>query len=281
MPRRFRLLLILFLLLAVGGTVWHASLPAPIGPAEGTELAGTPARPWPGKAGAAQDAAPRLRIGTFNIHGCTGVDGRRDVDRVAQCLRGLDFVALNEVHGPRLWENVDQAGQLGRRLGLPWLFAPDTRTWYHLDFGNGLLSAVPVDFWQRIVLAQRSDRGYRNAVLVGLRHGRRTIRVLLTHVTRHDDASRGGQLRAVVDLYLSLAEPAVLLGDLNSDADDPQIRRLLALPGVVDPVGQVLGRNAPRRIDWIFLRGLRAVDAGVCDCGASDHPLVWAEAEVP
>ena len=196
MPRRFRWLLILLLLLAVGGVAWHASLPAPVGPAEGTELEGEPARRGRERPGPQQGAAPRLRIGTFNIHGGTGADGRRDLDRVAECLRGLDFVALNEVHGPRLWENLDQAGQLGRRLGLAWLFAPDTRTWYHLDFGNGLLGAVPVDFWQRIALAEHSDRGYRNAVLVGLRHGRRTIRVLLTHVTRHDDARGAGNCAA-------------------------------------------------------------------------------------
>ena len=68
-----------------------------------------------------------------------------------------------------------------------------------------------------------------------------------------------------------MAQPAVLLGDLNSDADDPQIRRLLALPGVVDPVGQVLGREAPRRIDWIFLRGS---GGSMRACAIRAHPII-------
>ena len=110
-----------------------------------------------------------FRVGTFNIHGCTGADGRRDVDRVADCLKDLDFVALNEVHGPRFWERDDQAALLGRRLGMPWLFAPATRDWHCIDFGNGLLTSLPVESWQRIPLAASNGRGYRNAVLVRLR----------------------------------------------------------------------------------------------------------------
>ena len=139
--------------------------PQPTGPAEGTTIDGQ----------ARDRVTPRdsFRVGTFNIHGCTGADGRRDVDRVADCLRDLDFVALNEVHGPRLWESDNQAALLGRRLGVPWLFAPATRDWHAIDFGNGLLTSLPVESWQRIPLAANNGRGYRNAVLVRLRHASR------------------------------------------------------------------------------------------------------------
>jgi len=272
---RKKQLLLPILFVALGGMAWRASVPAPLGPAQGTRIEGeTTRRP-------ATASSRSFRIATFNIHGCKGADGERDVDRVARCLESekLDFVALNEVRGPRLWQDVDQAGRLGQELGLAWLFAPNTRCWHHLDSGNGLLSALPVEFWQRIPLAPRAGRGYRNAALVGLRQGDRTIRVLLTHVTRHDEASREAELREVINLFQSLAEPAILLGDLNSDADDPQMRRLLNSPGVSDPVGQVLGAKTPRRIDWIVARGLRCTDAGIRDDGASDHPLIWAELE--
>lgn len=265
-------------LLLLGVLLWHASQPRPLGPAEGTSLEGEVVRPR--SRARAEPPRQTLRIGTLNIHGCTGTDNRRDIQRVADCLHDLDFVALNEVHGPRLWERADQAEELGLRTGLAWLFAPNTRTWYTVDFGNGLLSALPVSSWQRIPLAQHNDRGFRNAVLVNLEHSGRTIRVLLTHITRHDDDSRHRQLRVVIDLYLSLAEPAILLGDLNSDADDPEIRRLLGSPRIADPLGEKLGPNVPPRIDWIFVRGLRSIDAGVRDDGASDHPMVWAKLEV-
>jgi hypothetical protein len=64
---------------------------------------------------------------------------------------------------------------------------------------------------------------------------------------------------------------------LNSEAGEAELRRLLAAPGVIDAVGQKLGAAAPPRIDWIFVRGLRVLDAGLRDNGASDHPMAWAE----
>ena len=267
---RRRILWSLVLLPALAGLVWLASRPQPTGPAEGTRLEGQTTR----TADASRDS---FRVGTFNIHGCTGADGRRDVDRVADCLKDLDFVALNEVHGPRLWESDDQAALLGRRLGVQWLFAPATRDWHTMDFGNGLLTLLPVESWQRIPLAASNGRGYRNAVLVRLRQRRQTISVLLTHIARSDDLTRQRQLRQTIDRYLALPAPAIFLGDLNSEAAEPEIRRLLAAPGVIDAVGQKLGPNAPPRIDWVFVRGLRVLDAGLRDLGASDHPLAWAE----
>jgi len=271
---RRRVLWTLVLLLALGGLIWLASRPQPTGPAEGTTLEGQITR-------TAQGLRDSFRVGAFNIHGCTGADGRRDVDRVANCLADLDFVALNEVHGPRWWESDNQAALLGRRLGVQWLFAPATRDWHTIDFGNGLLTSLPVESWQRIPLAADNGRGYRNAVLARLVQRRQTISVLLTHIARSDDLTRQRELRQAIDFYLALPPPAIFLGDLNSEAAEPEIRRLLAAPGVIDAVGQKLGPNAPPRIDFVFVRGLRVLDAGLRDLGASDQPLAWAEVATP
>ena len=107
------------------------------------------------------------------------------------------------------------------------------------------------------------------------------IRLLMTHINRRYDAERQAQLRAVIALYLALAEPAVLLGDLNSDADDPQIRRLLGTPGVSRCGGSKAGPEGLGADRLDHRPGAAPVDAGVRDNGASDHPLVWAELELP
>ncbi len=78
----------------------------------------------------------------------------------------------------------------------------------------------------------------------------------------------------------ALDDPAVMVGDLNTRRDDPAMKTALATPGVVDPVGEVLSPEESDTIDWILVRGLRGVDAGIRDSGASDHPLIWAELEV-
>ena len=82
--------------------------------------------------------------------------------------------------------------------------------------------------------------------------------------------------------FVGVAEPAVLMGDLNGEANDPSIVPFLKAPGVRDAVGGVMGANAPAdRIDWIFTRGLQTVSAGVEGNDASDHPMVWAELRLP
>jgi endonuclease/exonuclease/phosphatase family metal-dependent hydrolase len=281
----------------IGGGIWHASLHRPTGPADGVEIQGmsliasstndnsNDKNPQPIVPIEVNKESSRFRIGTFNIHSCKGLDGRRDVDRVAKCLKGLDFAGLNEVQGLNLFEKQDQAALLGQRLGMAWLFTPAIRQWYWLEAGNGFLTRMPVLAWHRIPLVRRVDYSYRNAVQVDLRQESdskaRVIHVLLTHVNRRYDSEREAQLKEVISMFLGMAEPAILLGDLNSTAQDPQIRQLISSPGVIDAIGQVLGAKDKyaERIDWIFVRGLRCIDARIVDNDASDHPLIWAELE--
>jgi endonuclease/exonuclease/phosphatase family metal-dependent hydrolase len=91
---------------------------------------------------------------------------------------------------------------------------------------------------------------------------------------------RAAQLASVIEAFLALPAPAIMMGDLNTLADDPQMARLLARDDVHDAVAEALGRQAPQRIDWILTRGLRGVASGVERNEASDHPLVWAELEL-
>lgn len=241
------------------------------GPASGGLLEGAIVR----------SAGEHLRVGTFNIHGGKGLDGRRDLERTASCLEGLDLIALNEVHGPLFWQQEDQAELLGRRLGMQWLFAPTELRWFHYRFGNGVLTDLPVQSWQRIPLPRRHGRSYRNLVLLTTRFQGVALRALVTHIDRSDDRERADHLRAASELFLALDEPAILLGDLNTSADDPIIAQLLATPGVGDPIALSLGSTAPRRIDWILVRGLETVAAGIDDRGASDHHHIWAELRLP
>lgn len=218
----------------------------------------------------------RLRVATFNIHGGMGHDLRRDLDRTADVIRGFDLVLLNEVHGSYFWQAAGQAEQLAEATGRRWLFAPTETRWWHHEFGNAVLSLADVAWWQRLPLPSAS-RGYRNLVLMSVPFAGRSINVVATHLDRNDAVARLEQLRAASELFQALAEPAILMGDLNTTADEPQLTALLARQDVRDPLGDILGQDTPRHIDWILTRGLRTIDAGMIDNGASDHPLVWAE----
>jgi endonuclease/exonuclease/phosphatase family metal-dependent hydrolase len=281
---------ILVFVLFLGGGVWHGSKHRSTGPAEGVKIQGMEFLPEIGTQAATGpvDSArfPPIRIGTFNIHGCKReLDGKVDLPRTAKCLEKLDFAALQEVHGPGLFGGEDQAAMLGKQLKMAWLFTPTVREWYCLESGNGFLTSLPVTFWERIPLASHRDYSFRNVVLLGLKQKNpkgeeRTIRILVTHLNQRYNEDRQAQLRAVIALFKSLEKPAILLGDLNSTIAEPQMTQLAQDAEVNDAVGKFLGsKDDPKRIDWIFCRGLTVLSAGILENDASDHPMVWAEVQ--
>lgn len=257
--------LICILALVAAGILAGGAIRVRSGPASGTILLNsTFAHPT---------TRPILRVATYNIHSGIGADGHADLNRTADALRGFDLIALNEVRGE------SQIELLGQKLTMPSLFAPTERQWWHDSFGNAFLCSLPTTHWQRIPLAGSVGRGCRNLLLAKIAMQDKTINVLLTHIDRGTD--RQEQLRTTIELFLSLAEPAIVMGDFNTEATDPQLRRLTNTPGVEDPVGKILQAKTPKdRIDWIFTRGLHCRAAGLKDNGASDHPLACAELEL-
>jgi endonuclease/exonuclease/phosphatase family metal-dependent hydrolase len=260
------------LMAAIGSAVAASNVRIASGPAAGSAFQGT-AAPLPA-------TLPRLRVGIFNIHGGRGPDQVRDLARTAECIREFDLVGMNEVLGPKLWWQTDQGQQLGELLGTRWLFAPTESRWWDGSFGNGLLTRLPVSAWQRIPLPRAGAHTHRNVVFSTVDVDGRAVHVLLTHLDSRDVERRHEQLRIVGELFLSLESPAILLGDMNTLPDDPQLQQLLARPGVTDALAAGMPEPPPRRIDWILTRGLRTIAAGCEDRGASDHPLYWADLDI-
>jgi endonuclease/exonuclease/phosphatase family metal-dependent hydrolase len=85
-----------------------------------------------------------LRIATYNIHRCRGLDGRTRPDRIAAVLRSIDadVVALQEVvgAGPR---GGGHAEEIGAALGMGWVMTPARQLRGH-QFGNAVLSRFPI-----------------------------------------------------------------------------------------------------------------------------------------
>lgn len=223
----------------------------------------------------------RLRIGTFNIHSGRGEDNRFDLARTASHLTDLDFVGLNEVRGPGWNHTPNQAEQLGLRSGKRWLFAATEANWSGPVFGHGVLTNLPIAYWKTVNFPRRHGNGYRNYVecqipLDGAGH---SLTVLVTHLDRKHD--RQDQLRAIIKRFLDLPPPAVLMGDLNAKQTEPQLRELRAQPGVIDCFEQFADRAlAYKRIDWIFVKGVKCLDANLVATEASDHPFGWALLEL-
>jgi endonuclease/exonuclease/phosphatase family metal-dependent hydrolase len=85
-----------------------------------------------------------LRIATYNIHRCRGMDRRTIPSRVADVIGDLnaDVVALQEVIGAGP-NGSGQAEEIGAALGMGWVMASVRHLRSHL-FGNVVLSRFPI-----------------------------------------------------------------------------------------------------------------------------------------
>lgn len=86
----------------------------------------------------------RLRVATYNVHRCRGLDRLTRPARVAAVLQALeaDVIGLQEVVGVGPW-HAGQAEMLGALLGFGWVMAP-TRLLRRQVFGNVVLSRFPI-----------------------------------------------------------------------------------------------------------------------------------------
>jgi endonuclease/exonuclease/phosphatase family metal-dependent hydrolase len=83
-------------------------------------------------------AMPRLRVVTYNIRSCEGLDGHFRCDRIADILRdtGADVIALEEVR-------AEQAAEIAQRLGYNVFFGHADAV-HGYDFGNAILTRLAI-----------------------------------------------------------------------------------------------------------------------------------------
>jgi endonuclease/exonuclease/phosphatase family metal-dependent hydrolase len=253
----------IFLIIVLGLFIWQGSERIPLGSAAGTSLNG----PAP----ASRPGGDILRVATFNIDG-------KDNDAIADTMKNFDLIGIQEIHGNGPLSSGNEAQTLGGKLGLQWLFAPVERQWWHDAFGDGVLTSLPVEHWQRFPLANENSDSNRQILVLRLTFAGKPLNVLITHLDRHADHDE--ELRSVISLFLSMEPPSIFMGDLNTDRDDVQLQALRKTPDVIDPIGDIIESNSGGSYDRIFARGMKSLDAGFIDKAASDHPLAWAKLQL-
>ena len=92
--------------------------------------------------------APTLRVATYNVHGCVGMDRQRSEARIAEVIAQLsvDIVGLQELDlSRRRSAGIDQTGMIAEQLGWHSHFYPAMR-WDDEHYGNAILSRYPLTF---------------------------------------------------------------------------------------------------------------------------------------
>ena len=106
-----------------------------------------------------------VRIATYNIHRCRGMDRRTMPARIADVIRDMDadVVALQEVIGAGP-AGAGQAEEIGAALGMGWMMASVRHLRNHL-FGNVILSRYPIVHHSQYDLSWRTcePRGCQRA----------------------------------------------------------------------------------------------------------------------
>ncbi len=91
-------------------------------------------------------ARQTLRVATYNVHGCVGMDRQRSEARIAEVIASLsaDIVGLQELDQNRARSAaVDQAGAIAKQLGWHHFFHPAMRRAEEL-YGDAILSRYPI-----------------------------------------------------------------------------------------------------------------------------------------
>jgi endonuclease/exonuclease/phosphatase family metal-dependent hydrolase len=157
-----------------------------------------------------------LRVATYNIHRCRGLDGRTIPSRIAEVIRAIDadIIALQEVVGASA-TTPGHAEELGALLGMGWVMAP-VRQLRGCQFGNVVLSRFPIRHHTQHDLSWKTcePRGCQRVDLeVGPQHTLHLYNVHLgtAFLERRHQAAR---LSAIVH-DRRVGHPKVVLGDFN------------------------------------------------------------------
>ncbi|MDX6748916.1 endonuclease/exonuclease/phosphatase family protein [Geminicoccaceae bacterium 1502E] len=208
-----------------------------------------------------------MRVVSYNVHACRGIDRRVDIERVAKVLRRIDadVIGLQEVEGRPRRSRLDQAQELAERLGMtchdgPMLIDGEG------GFGNALLTRLPTVAVAKLRFRHvcLEPRGLLDAELRGP-DGRRW-RVIVTHLDLKARCRERHILRLAGMLRRGPRLPTVVLGDFNEWR--PCARALGRLDEVADQLFKL--RTFPSwapvlPLDRMVLR----------HCRARRKPQVW------
>jgi endonuclease/exonuclease/phosphatase family metal-dependent hydrolase len=166
-----------------------------------------------------------IRIMTYNVHSCIGMDGRISPERIARVIarHEPDIVALQEVDINCLrTQGIDQPHKIARHLEMFYHFHPTIRVAEEL-YGNAILSRYPLQLIKATQLPNMLQGGAyqesRGALWVNIQTPHTNLHIINTHLSLRR-GERLLQAQALIGKdWLGHPEcqgPLILCGDFNA-----------------------------------------------------------------
>ncbi|MFN2507713.1 MAG: endonuclease/exonuclease/phosphatase family protein [Chthoniobacterales bacterium] len=165
-----------------------------------------------------------LRVATYNVHGCVGMDRQRSEARIAEVIGSLaaEIVGLQELDAGRARSAaVDQAGAIAQQLGWKHFFHPAMRQGDE-QYGNAILSRSPLTLTRAVELPGEAPwycREKRVVLVATAETHLGPVQIINTHLgLGRNERLLQAQLLIGSDWLRSLPESVatILLGDFNS-----------------------------------------------------------------
>jgi endonuclease/exonuclease/phosphatase family metal-dependent hydrolase len=209
-----------------------------------------------------------LRVMTYNVHGCRGMDGRISPGRIARIIEQFhpDIIALQELDfGRARSQQHDQPNLIAAALGMQVQFCP---TVIHDDeqYGHALLSHEPMEIIRTANFEADVHRRHaepRGALWVRVQINGESIHLMNTHfgLRRKEQTAQTAELLGENWMgKIPEDAPMMLCGDFNAV---PQSRSYGAITGRLRDVQNERDGFVPlntfttfhpfRRIDHIFI----------------------------
>jgi endonuclease/exonuclease/phosphatase family metal-dependent hydrolase len=209
---------------------------------------------------------PPLRLMTWNVHGCVGMDGRLSMSRVARTIGQFepDVVALQELDvGRDRSEWIDQAAWLAESLHMESVFAHSYDDGVG-KYGNAILATRPMEMVRHEALPDLPGRDLepRSALWARVDWHGVDLQVMTTHLGLNR-SERLAQIDALLGERLlgsgAFRDPAIFCGDLNAPGGSEACRRIATRlhdarlsPNAVPPLRTWTSRWPMRHLDHVF-----------------------------
>ncbi|NLJ74704.1 MAG: hypothetical protein GX331_06880 [Firmicutes bacterium] len=235
---------------------------------------------------------------TYNIRCGRGKDDVLDLDRIGQIITQskAKLVGLQEVdrYNPLRSQNVHQAEHLAKKTNMRYVYSPAILTRTSLKgedkwagFGNAVLTSLPIERQDKIVLPKHNTRENRSLAVVDTVIDGKPLTFISTHLGL-SEKERLIHIEIIADYIEKKPNPVVLVGDWNEQPGSPTYNYITQI--LVDAAIETEKElptfayhspdpyQANARIDFIFVSPeIHVHDLRVLNNWASDHLPVIAD----